>query len=94
MHLNSRASPLLLTIIFIAEMVEEFVKVYPNLEHVYLESRLPLNDSSYEKVRVDEEGLSAIRFQNLTSLSLSGFHLDGSSLQTVIRFCNVGIIFT
>jgi len=61
-------------------MVEEFVKVYPNLKHVHLESRLPVNESNDEKVRVDVEGLSAIRFQNLTSLSLSGFHLDGSSL--------------
>ena len=70
------------------------MKVYPNLEHIHLESRLPVNESSDEKVRVDEEGLSAIRFQHLTSLSLSGFHLDGSSLQTVIKFCYVGIIFT
>ncbi len=84
----------MLTIIFIAEMVEEFVKVYPNLEQVYLESRLPLNYSSQEEVRADEEGLSAIHFQHLTSLSFSGFHLDGSSLQTVIKFCYVGIIFT
>ncbi len=56
------------------------MKVYPNLKHVHLESRLPVNESNDEKVRVDVEGLSAIRFQNLTSLSLSGFHLDGSSL--------------
>jgi len=61
------------------------VKVYPNLEHIHLESRLPVNESNDEKIRVDEEGLSAIRFQNLTSLSLTGFHLDGSSLQTVIK---------
>ena len=87
MHLNSRASPLLLTIIFIAEMVEEFVKVYPNLKHVHLESRLPLNDNSDENIWVDEEGLAAICFQYLTSLSLSGFHLNGSSLLPVTKFC-------
>ena len=64
------------------------MKVYPNLERAHLESMLPLNDSSDVKIRVDEEGLAAIRFQYLTSLSLSGFHLNDSSLLMVMNFCN------
>jgi len=67
-------------------MVEEFVKHYPNLERVHLESKLPLNDSSEEKIRIDEEGLAAIHFQHLTSLSLSGFYLNGSPLLSVMKF--------
>ena len=62
------------------------MKVYPNLQRAHLESRLPLNDSSDENIWVDEEGLAAIRFQYLTSLSLSGFHLNGSSLLPVMKF--------
>jgi len=64
-------------------MVEDFVKVYPNLETIYLENVLTIAYNTDDKFRIDEECLTGVRFKRLTSIYLSGFHINGSFLKPV-----------
>lgn len=57
------------------------MKVYPNLETLYLYNR-----SHYETISDHHECLSSIKFPNLTSLSLKRFSFhDGAFLVTVLK---------
>ena len=67
-------------------MVEDFVKVYPNLETIYLENVLTIAYDTDDKFQIDEECLNCIRFKHLTSIYLSGFHINGSFLKPVGLF--------
>lgn len=58
------------------------MKVYPNLETLYLYTRYNIKTISEE-----QEGLSSIKFRNLTSLSLKRFKIhDGAFLLPVLLF--------
>jgi len=62
-------------------MVDEFVRFYPNIETLYLESSIDENDLL---IRCDPECLNAIQFPRLTTLGLQDFNLlDGSFLPKV-----------
>lgn len=64
------------------EMVDDFVEFYPHLKTLHLGNlSLTMTDGSTdEKFQIDEECLAGLRFKRLTSISLSGFHLNGSFL--------------
>ena len=62
------------------EIVDSFVKVYSNLETLYLS-----NEDLSDDISIDQDALSSIKFPNLTSLSLRGFRFhDGAFLLKVI----------
>ena len=64
-------------------MVDDFVKVYPNLETISLKNLLTVAYSTDDTFQIDEECLTGIRFKSLTSITLSGFHINGSFLKSV-----------
>ncbi len=55
-----------LIILSYTEMVDDFVKIYPNLETVYLENILTIAYNTDDNFRIDEECLNGIRFKRLT----------------------------
>ena len=69
--------------LYISELVDALVELYPNLEFLHL-----MNNSPFDKEILDDKNcLSAIRFKNLTSLQLyNSFELDDGSFLLPVFF--------